>query len=112
MTTRRPSVRPFSGTKTRTYTENEEATHATNPCGVCGRQIDDARECYVARVVYGGARWAMPDATVDECGDPIEPRGDMGAFPIGPTCAKKLGAFAVKSEHLPRQEAGGFGPRP
>lgn len=79
-----PSVEPFQGTAGRPY----NASRAASPCVVCGRHVGSPRA--YARVVRGegGYRWAAPDEVVDG-------EEDMGAYPVGSECLRKLGRFAV-----------------
>lgn len=56
------------------------------PCVVCGTPIPTPE--YEVRLVDGGASLALPDEVVDA-------RGDMGLYPIGPECRRRIPAAYV-----------------
>ena len=79
------ALRPFGGPK---YDENKtRCRDGSTACGYCGRAVKDSWKDAV-RVVDGGARFATRD-------EPAEEAGDMGCFPIGPDCARKLRAAGL-----------------
>lgn len=78
-------ITPFSG---KNYHEREQACPKNHtPCCVCGKPIGDPWKFQV-RVVGGGSRWGTADQEQlesEEIGD-----DDMGFFPVGSDCARKL----------------------
>lgn len=57
--------------------------HGGTGCVFCGKKVNENKAKWV-RVVDGGKRFAGPDEIVDQS-------GDMGCFPMGPSCHKKYG---------------------
>lgn len=90
MSTREPTARPFQGTPTKSFADSKAAT----PCCVCGRNVPSVT--WRARVVMdGGYRFAMPAEVVDAA-------YDLGGFPVGSECRKKLGRFAIPAQEVER----------
>ncbi len=74
---------PFSGSR---YDLNASRTKASeDPCAICGKGIKPSNPRHWVHVIRGGAVFA-PIAQVEE----IDPAGDMGWYPIGTECARKL----------------------
>ncbi len=71
------------------YDKDQEAntTEKQAPCACCGKPVKTATERYFAHVVDGGSAWGGEGDTGDG--------GDMGWYPIGPSCAKRLRACGV-----------------
>ena len=76
-------IRPFSAPN---YFDNEEhCTKDSSPCVLCGKPIVDVSSAPSAVVVDGGARFVLAGETPD-----VSDSGFMGAFYVGPACARKL----------------------
>ena len=87
---REPTARPFQGMPSQPFCDSKAPT----PCCVCGRNVPSVT--WRARVVMdGGYRFAMPDEVVDEA-------RDLGGFPVGSECRKKLGRYAIPAEEVAR----------
>ena len=100
------SVRPFSGSG---YERNSNRCGPDDtPCAWCGKPVVDRNIDpndrmpmwkFMVRVVDGGARFGTEDEFFDRV--PVDAAGDMGFFPVGAACAKKLqadGVFVGKEE--------------
>lgn len=68
---------------------NQEKCDETNQagCALCGKAVKEPWP-YQARVVAGGGRFATRREY--ENLDPVSVAGDLGYFPVGSSCAKKL----------------------
>jgi len=76
---------PFSGSR---YRENEgRCRDRETPCARCGKPVTDPWE-YTVRVLGGGARYAATKEEHEHEGE--HDAGDMGCFPVGSACARKL----------------------
>jgi phosphoribosylformylglycinamidine (FGAM) synthase-like enzyme len=73
-------MRPFSHNQ---YAKNDRENSDGMGCAHCGRYVKRLPETVWAHVVDGGAAYGNE---VEVPGD----AGDMGWFPVGPTCAKLL----------------------
>jgi hypothetical protein len=80
--------KPFS------YDRSREAafTATSQPCACCGRKVVTAEARHHVHVINGGAAYGGPEDTDDA--------GDMGWFPVGATCAKRLRKAGVHVEEL------------
>lgn len=68
-----------------------------NPCILCGRYVKKP-EKYMARLCDGGSNFAPVNIEIDW-------KNDMGYYPIGPECQKKLPKiFVFEGEFKPFQE--------
>ncbi len=73
---------PFSGPR---YNDNADDAGGS-ACCLCGKATDnESSPTKYARVVEGGARFALADEFVHE-----NNRADMGWFPVGSSCARKF----------------------
>jgi hypothetical protein len=91
-------IKPFSGSR---YQDNiEKCKQGEVSCALCGKPVKDKtsddRWKFVVRVVDGGGRFGTEDEFFDRV--PIE-GSDMGFFPVGAACAKKLKASGVFVGH-------------
>jgi len=86
-------TRPFSGAR---YHElSLKCREGQSPCAHCGRPCDDASpKTEWAHVVGGGAEFASKEEH-DADGPSDDGGGDMGCFPVGPGCVRKLRAAGV-----------------
>lgn len=88
------TVRPFSGAK---YEQNSERAGDLFPCAICGNGCKNW--IGAVHVVAGGARFATKEE--HEGTIPVDSAADMGCFPVGPECARKIkaaGAFVFPWE--------------
>jgi len=84
------TLRPFSGP--RHYENSMRANddpHGADPCVYCGKGIKNGKATHFARVVDGGARFGTKD-------EPDNGPGEMGVWPVGPECCKKLAKAGVE----------------
>lgn len=99
---------PFSGSR---YDENEARCESpATPCALCGRAVKQPWPASV-HVVDGGASFATREQVEGKA--PIELAGDMGGFPVGLDCARRLraaGVYVVTGEGGSTGE--GLGPEP
>lgn len=72
---------PFIHDSKRDERANQQS-HGDNPCIICGRYVKKPSK-YSARLCDGGSNFAPVDIEIDW-------RNDMGFYPIGPECRKKL----------------------
>lgn len=72
------------------YRANMDRCGAFEPCVLCGKGVKNT-DAPRARVTGGGNAFAAAD---EAASDDLGP-GDMGWFPVGPDCAKKLRAAGV-----------------
>lgn len=56
-------------------------------CYCCQKDIKPGSNYRMIHVIAGGAKVLHPDSEADF----VAGAGDMGSFPIGPDCARKLG---------------------
>lgn len=88
-------MNPFGGpnaSKNQDRCKGDEA-----PCGFCGKPVVEPWP-YMVRIVDGGSRFATKREFYDD--DPVSAAGDLGAYPVGSACAKKLmkaGVFVCKT---------------
>lgn len=77
-------IRPFSGPR---YHENKDACPEDKaPCVLCGKPVKLELGTTWVHVIDGGARFRpadMPDSAIDLS-------GDMGVWPLGSECKRKL----------------------
>lgn len=90
------TIAPFSGSQ---YGKNSERCEYKDesPCCLCGKSTKDDGSLYV-HVTDGGSRFATKEE--HESGESLG-GGDMGCFPVGASCAKKLrkaGVYVFKME--------------
>ena len=80
------AVKPFRGPN---YSRNSERCKGEQiPCAWCGKPCGEPWT-FAVRVIQGGAAFANRDAPPDDG------PGEMGCFPVGPDCARKLRAAGV-----------------
>ncbi len=60
-----------------------EAMHDGEPCLFCGRKVRVGQGTVMAHLIDGGANLASIE-------DDAEPNSDLGFFPVGSDCAKRL----------------------
>jgi hypothetical protein len=75
-------VTPFSHPK---FSKNQDLCGDHPPCVVCGKPVKSP-DAPSVRVLDGGTRFA----TEAEAAKDVIDSGDMGSFPVGPDCARKL----------------------
>lgn len=80
-------TKPFSHPD---YHKNQGKCGQHLPCVLCGKAILRNSSIH-ARVLDGGARFA----TEEEAKSVAEYSGDMGWYPVGPECARKLRSAGV-----------------
>ncbi len=101
MTTSKKSAKPVS---TRSATEpkpfsspnyhknSDRCGGNTTPCACCGKPVNDPWQ-FAVQVVDGGAWYATAGQAAGT--EKVDSAGDMGCFPVGSACAKKLKAAGV-----------------
>lgn len=78
--------KPFSGTR---YHRNVDASPNPNQCcAICGKFVKNP--LYWVEVIEGGARFADTSET--------ERPDSLGAFPLGPECAKSVPPSAIHTD--------------
>lgn len=89
---------PFSGPR---FHKNEDRCESpATPCALCGKAVKEPWPASV-RVVDGGASFATREQVEGKA--PIDAAGDMGGWPLGSDCARKLRAAGV---HVVMMEKG------
>lgn len=83
MVSKTKELRPFAYNKARAA----KHTDVSEPCACCGRKVVTAEIRHWIHVVGGGIAYGGEEDTGDG--------GDMGWFPVGATCAKRLRAAGI-----------------
>ncbi len=87
----RPALSPFSGPN---YHKNtEKCGSAETPCAFCGRAVKNESSSFSVRVVDGGAGFGTAGQFAGT--EAVGEAGDMGYWPVGSDCAKRLKAAGV-----------------
>ncbi len=90
------TIKPFSGPN---FEKNEKRVKdGQTGCAYCGKPCVNAKDTeHAVHVIEGGAAFA----TKEQHEGDAELSGDMGEFPVGSSCAKKLakaGIYVFKPE--------------